>query len=134
MRHGGLVFHDVSHSRLGGNEQTCNRSGILQRRADHLGRIDHASRDEVFVNLGLGVEAKILIIAVDQLARNDCTIMAGILSDLTQRRLKGLANDVDTAGLVIIGAGQGVECLGRIKQRGATARNNAFFDRSAGRV
>ena len=60
--------------------------------------------------------------------------MAGVLGNLPQRRLKRLADDVDAAGLVVVLALQAFESLGRVEQRNAAARNDAFLDRCAGRV
>ena len=68
--------------------------------------IDHAGLDEVFVNVRRRVEAHILVAAVEQLARYDRAVMAGILDDLTQWRIESLAHDIDTASLVVILTGQ----------------------------
>src|SRR3546814_12695844 len=67
--------------------------GVLERGADDLGRVDDAGRDEVLVNLGLGVEAQRLVIAVDQLAGDDRAVPARILGDLAKRRLERAADD-----------------------------------------
>ena len=60
--------------------------------------------------------------------------MTGVLGDLPQRRLERLADDVDAAGLVVVLALEALERLGRIEQRSAAARDDAFLDRGAGRV
>ena len=60
--------------------------------------------------------------------------MAGVLGDLADRRLDRLADDVDAAGLVVVGALEAFERLGRVEQRGAAAGDDAFLDRGAGRV
>ena len=74
------------------------------------------------------------VLAVDQLARDDRAVMAGVLGDLANRRLQRLADDVDAAGLVVVLALQALERLGRVEQRSAAARDDAFLDRGAGRV
>src|SRR5262249_54739299 len=81
-----------------------------------------------------GVEAEVRILGVDQLAGDNRAIMTGVLGDLTDRRLKSLADDVDPAGLVVILAFEFLERLDRIEQSSAAARNDAFLDRGAGRV
>ena len=58
--------------------------------------------DQVLIGLGLGVEAKRLVVAVDQLAGDDRAVPPGILRDLANRCLQGLADDVEAAGLVVV--------------------------------
>ena len=41
-RHRGLVVRNLGDRRFGRDEQARHRRRILQRRANHLGRIDHA--------------------------------------------------------------------------------------------
>ena len=69
-----------------------------------------------------------------QLAGDDGAVMARILGDLADRRLQRLADDVDAAGLVVIGALEALERLGGVEQRDAAAGDDAFLDRGAGRV
>src|SRR5690606_35205206 len=59
---------------------------------------------------------------------------AGVLHDLTDRRLDGAADDVHARGLVGVVAFQTVQSLRGAQQRGAAARNDAFLDRGAGGV
>ncbi len=67
--------------------------------------------NEIFVDFGLRVETQILIIAIDQLAGNNRAVMSRILCDLPKRSLQSFADDVDTAGLIIILALQTVQRL-----------------------
>ena len=124
----------LAHRRFGGDEQAGDRGRVLERGADDLGRIDHAGLDQVLVDLGLGVEAHRLVLAVDQLAGDDGAVMARILGDLADRRLQRAADDVDAAGLVVIGAVHALERLGGVEQSGAAAGDDAFLDRGAGGV
>src|SRR5690606_33960905 len=119
---------------FGGDQQAGNRGRVLQRGADDLGRVDHTGLDQVLVSVGLGVEALRLVGFAQQVAGNHRTVMTGVLGDLANRGLDGLAHDVDAAGLVIVLAGQTVESLGGVEQRGAAARNDAFFHGRTGRV
>src|SRR5688572_29746061 len=129
-----LVLRQLAHRRFGGDEQAGDRRRVLERGTDDLGRIDHAGLGQVLVDLGLGVEAHLLVIAVEQLARDDGAVEAGILGDLAHRRLERAADDVDAAGLVVVDAGEAVELLAGIEQSDAAARNDAFLDRGAGGV
>src|SRR5690606_24637496 len=58
----------------------------------------------------------------------------GVLSDLANRCLDGLADDVDAAGLVLIAAGNAGERAGGIEQSGTAAGDDAFFNGRTGRV
>src|SRR5437868_2012020 len=60
--------------------------------------------------------------------------MTGVLSDLADRRIKRLADDIDSARLVVVLALEPVERLGRIEQRNAATGDDAFLDRGTGRV
>src|SRR5690606_23502480 len=133
-RHRRLVFGHFADRRFGGDQQTGNRGRVLQRGPDDLGRVDHTGLDQVLVSVGLGVEALRLVGFAQQVAGNHRTVVTGVLGDLANRSLDGLAHDVDAAGLVIVLAGQTVESLGGVEQRGAAARNDAFFHGRTGRV
>ena len=43
-----LLFGNLRHQRFGGEQQRGDRRRVLQRRADDLGRVDDAGRDQVF--------------------------------------------------------------------------------------
>src|SRR3546814_3267746 len=60
--------------------------------------------------------------------------MAGVLGDLANRGLQRTTDDVDTAGLVVIGALQAIQRPGGIEQRSAAAGNDAFLNGRAGGV
>src|SRR5215467_12180349 len=63
-----------------GDEQASNRSGILQRRADHLGRIDDAFGHEV-AELARLRAVRVRIFVLD-LPDYDRTVLAGVDGDL----------------------------------------------------
>ncbi len=56
-----------------------------------------------------------------------------VADDLTQRLFDRAGQDLDTRGLIIIGAHQLLDGLERANQRYATARNHALFDHFAAR-
>ena len=61
VRHRRSIFfllRFVGDHRFGSNHQTSDRSGVLQRDAHDLGRIDDSSFDEILVLLGRGVETE----------------------------------------------------------------------------
>ena len=60
--------------------------------------------------------------------------MPGILGNLAKRGLDRLADDVDTARLVVIDALHAFEHLGRIEKCRTATGNDAFFDGCAGCV
>ena len=67
---------------------------MLQRRADHLGRIDHPSRDEVFVLLGLRVEPLVVLHLLHAL-HDDRAFVTGVGRNPSHRFFNGPADDVD---------------------------------------
>ena len=83
---------------------------------------------------GLGVEAISVVGGFHQLADHDRAIGAGVVDDLTRRRLDGLADDVHAGLLVAVGGHDAVERLDGAQQSDAAARQDAFFDRRAGGV
>src|SRR5262249_35020768 len=84
--------------------------------------------------LGLGVEAVLDIVLLEELTGDDGAVPAGVLGDLANRRLQRAADDIDAAGLVVVLALEAVERLRGIEQRNAAARNDSFLDRGAGGV
>ena len=54
------------------------------RRARHLGRVDHAGLDQVFVDAGGGVVA-VGALRLGDLLADDAAVLAGVVGDLRQR-------------------------------------------------
>src|SRR5271165_2024729 len=97
-----LRFRPVGYHRLGGDQQSRDRAGILQRYPHHFGRIDNPGLHHVLVLARLCVKAEIRVVLVGQLADHDRALDPGILGDLTYRRLYGLADDLDADLLVVV--------------------------------
>src|SRR5215470_16211320 len=134
-RHGwGRLLRQFSDHGLGGNKEAGNRTRILQRRAHDLGRIDDTGFDHVDVLFILGVEAISLRLLVHDLADNDRPFHAGVFRDLADRRFKSLEHDIDAGLDVRILVLNAADCLLGTEQGDAAARNDAFLDRSAGRI
>src|SRR3546814_11832112 len=81
------------------------------RDADDLGRVDDTGLDEVFIDVGRGVEADARVLLVEQLARDDTAVEARVFGDLSDRSLQRTTDDVDAAGLVFVDARQACERL-----------------------
>src|SRR4051812_27107968 len=134
-RHGGsLLLRLFRHHGLGGDQQTGDRSGILQSGAHDLGRVDHAELEHVAVLVGLRVVAKAAVGLLDQLADHDRAIDAGIDRNLTRRSLQGAADDLDTDALVVVGGLDRVKSLDGVQQSHAATRYDALFHGRAGRM
>src|SRR4029079_16389037 len=117
---------------FGGEEQSGDRRCVLQCRAGDLGSVDDAELDEILVDAGGRVEALVAAEVLD-LVGHDATIEAGVLGDLLQRTLEGLADDAGARGLVAgEPVGNLVDCGLRTNQRNATAGDDALFDGGLG--
>ncbi len=86
----------------GGDQQAGDRGRILQSATHDLRGVDDAGLHQVLEFRRLGVVTPVGALAFQQLAGNDGTIDAGILGDLTDRRLQRAADDLDTDLLVVV--------------------------------
>jgi hypothetical protein len=107
---------------------------VLDRRTNHLGRVDDALGDQVAVFAGLRVETIIVLVLLEDLAEDDGAVFARVDRDLAGRRGQRLAHDLDTGLLVVVGGLEALELLGGAEQGDAAARHDAFFNRRAGRM
>src|SRR5207249_3704169 len=76
-----LLFHQLGHHRFGREQQTGDRSRVLQRRARDLGRIDYAHLYEIAVGFSLGIEAEVAL-AFGDLVQHDRGLLARVGDDL----------------------------------------------------
>src|SRR5262249_47525440 len=109
-----FLLRMLGDRRLGGDHHTRGRRGVLEGRADDLGRIDNAERNEVAKFADLRIIAVPIFSGFEQLADPHRAVPAGIVDDLARRHLNRLANDVD-AGLLI-----GILDLDRVEGRDGT--------------
>jgi hypothetical protein len=72
------------------DDQTRDRSGVLEGRADDLGRIDNAERNETTKFAGMRVVAVAIFLGFEQLADHHGAVPFGILNDMARRRLDRL--------------------------------------------
>src|SRR3546814_9713745 len=95
--------------------------------------VDVAVLHQVGVDAGLGVVAPLGVLVLQHLADHDGAVGAGVLGDLAQRGLEGLAHDADADLLIFIlpfELGQ----LGRGPQQGGAATRYDAFLRSEERT
>src|SRR4051794_21835753 len=130
----GVLLRQLGHHGFGGDQQRRNRGCVLDRRTDHLGRVDDALLDEVAVFTGLRVEAVVVRLVLEDLADDDGTVLARVDRDLASRPGQRLANDLDAGLLVVVLGAQALEGLGGAQQGDAAARNDAFFNSRTGRM
>src|SRR6202171_1774058 len=130
----GVLLRYFGHHGFGGDQQCGNRSCVLDRHTNHLGRVDDALRDQVDVFAGLRVEAVGILILLEDLADDPRAVFAGVDRDLARRIGQGLAHDLDAGLLVVVLGAKPLEVLGGTQQGDAAARYDAFFNRRSGRM
>lgn len=74
-----LQLHDRG---FGGQQEACNRGGVLEGDAFDLGGDDDAHGDEVAVLVGQGVVAERVIVGFLDLGGDDRAVEAAVLGDL----------------------------------------------------
>src|SRR3954449_1080601 len=129
-----VLLRQFGHHGFGGDQESRNRGCVLDRRTDHLGRVDDALLDEVAVFTGLRVEAVVVRLVLEDLADDDGTVLARVDRDLASRPGQRLANDLDAGLLVVVLGAQAFERLGGAQQGDAAARYDAFFNGRTGRM
>src|SRR5579859_320693 len=113
------------------DHQTGDRGCVLQRGADHLGRVDDAGLDHVHILFGLRIEAEGGGAVFEHLANHDRAFNAGVFGDLTDRGLQCATHNGDAGFLVVVVTLEAVQNLGRLQEGDAAAGNDAFFDSCA---
>ena len=126
----GTVLGDLVDRGLGDEDEAGDGSCGLQCRAGNLDRVVHAHLDHVAVLAGCAVQAFTGGQTLNLLDHNGA-FEAGVLSDRANRCLEGLANDIDTDELILIGGLDLVELGDNVEQSDAAARNDALFDSCA---
>src|SRR5690606_35803997 len=126
-----LLLRLVGDHGLGGQEQAGDGSGVLQRRAGDLGRVDDAGLQQVLVLAGRGVQTGTGGQGLD-LLRDDAALEAGVDGDLLQRGLNGQLDAVGTGGLVALQLQALEGGLSGLQQRHATTSQDALLDGGLG--
>src|SRR6266700_757764 len=130
----GVLLRQLGDHGFGGDQECRNRCRILDRRTNHLGRVDDALGDQVAVLAGLRVEAVGILVLLEDLADDDGAVLARVDRDLAGRRRQRLADDLDAGLLVVVLGADALELRGGTQQGDAAARHDAFLDRRAGRM
>src|SRR6266403_2067608 len=130
----GVLLRHFGHHGFGGDQESRNRGCVLDRNANHLGRVDDALRDQVAVFAGLRIEPVGVLILFEDLADDDGAVFTGVDRDLARGPGKRLAHDLDAGLLVVILGANALEVLGSTQQGDAAARHDAFFDRRTSRM
>src|SRR5687768_1530792 len=93
-RNGSLfLLRLVGDDDLGGEEQTSDRAGVLQRRTRHLGWVDDPRLEQIGVLTGLRVEAVVGVEATYLLDHN-AALEPGVDRDLLERSIERHLDDV----------------------------------------
>src|ERR1700730_13396746 len=130
----GVLLRQFGHHGFGGDQKSRNRGCVLDRRTNHLGRVDDALLDEVAIFAGLRVKAPIVGLVLEDLADDDGAVLACVDRDLARRPGQCLAHDLDAGLLVVVLGAQALELLGGAQQGDAAARDDAFFHGRTGRM
>src|SRR5438105_3422807 len=129
-----FLFHQLRNHRVGGEHQASHGRGVLQRRASDLGRVDHAHLHEIAELLGLRVEAEVALV-LEHLVEYHRRLRAGVVDDDAQRLFERLHHDLDAGLLVVVVALElAFQHLLGADERHTAARDDALFDRRAGRM
>src|SRR6266702_206313 len=129
-----VLLRHFGHHGFGGDQKRRNRGRVLDRHANHLGRVDDALGDQVAVLAGLRVEAIGVLILLKDLADDHGTVFTGVDRDLAGRRGQRPAHNIDAGFLVVVLGAQPLEMLGGTEQGDAAARHDAFLDCRTGRM
>jgi hypothetical protein len=75
-----VLIRQFRHHGFGCDQQSRNRSRVLDCYTHHLGRVDDALRDQVDVFAGLRVEAVSVLILLEDLADDDGAVLARVVA------------------------------------------------------
>ena len=92
---GGVFFllRELGDDGFGGEQQAGDRRGVLQRAAGHLGRIDDAGFDQVFVFAGGDVVTFVAFALLDFL-HDERAFLARVIGELAERLFDRAAHDL----------------------------------------
>src|SRR5262245_48000 len=133
-RHRCLLLRSLGDHRLSSDEQASYRGRVLQRSADHLGRINDSVRHKVLELAGLRVEAEGIGIVVLNLTHDHRAIFASVDRNLAGRPGERLFDHPNAVPLVLIFALQLLQRLAGAQQSHTTPGENAFLNRGPGRM
>src|SRR6185437_4701276 len=119
-------FH---HHGFSGEQETGDRSCVLQCRSGHLGRVDDAGLHQILVDACFGVVSEVKVLGREYLGGHHRTLFAGIGGDLAQRLFEGSAHDLCTCFFVAHQRlDEGVYRRNSTNQSHTATRDDAFLD------
>src|SRR6516225_11446816 len=121
-----LVLGSLGHHHLRREQQTRHRSGVLQCKTGHLGRVENALIEHVPELARGGVPAECTLAFLDAV-QDDRSVLAGVVDDLAQRLLDRAGEDTDTDVLVLVRRLELLESALYADQRHAASRHHAFL-------
>src|SRR5687767_115018 len=128
-----FLFRHFGDDGFGREQETGDRSGVLQRAPRHLGRIDDAGFHQVFV-FARGHVVAFVAFALLHFLDDERAFLARVVRELAERLFDRAANDRHTDLLVAFEVFDVVERFLRADQSHTATRDDAFFDRGASRV
>src|SRR5574344_109274 len=128
-----LFFFDVAEHAFRGEEHTGDRSCIFEGNTSHLGRVDDAAGEEVFVFFGASI-VTVVTFALAYFVNYHTTFKTSVFNNHTQRFFDGAANNFDTEYFVFVFRFYGVEFFGSANQGSATTGDDTFFHSSTSGV
>src|SRR5258708_19543632 len=90
-----VLLRHFGHHGFGGDQESRNRGCVLDRNANHLGRVDDALRDQVTVFAGLRIEAVCVLILFENLADDDGAVFTRVDPDLPRGPTHPLPSTLD---------------------------------------
>src|SRR3954454_20313868 len=76
--HTGVLLRHFGHHGFGGDQERCDRRGVLDRHTNHLGRVDDALGDQIAVFAGLRVEAVGVLLLLQDLAYDHRAVLTRV--------------------------------------------------------
>src|SRR5207247_4855069 len=128
-----FLFRNLRHERFGGEQQTGDRRGVLQRGARDLGWIDDPRLDQVGVFVSGDVVAFVAF-AFLHFLDDERAFLARIVGELTRRLFNGTTHNGDAHFLVGFEALDAVERLLRAQVCYTAACDDAFLNRGTSSV
>src|SRR5665213_682398 len=132
---GFLLFGDFGDHGFGGQHQAGDGGRVLQSSARDLRRVDDAGSDQVLVDARSGVVAEVGVLRFVDIRDSDCAFFARIMNDHPKWFFDRPADDVGADLLVAFQRlDQSVDRGGAAEEGNTAARDDAFFNGSAGGV
>src|SRR6266487_1849438 len=128
-----FLLRNLGDEAFGGQQQTCDRGGVLQRGAGDFFRVHHAGFDQVGIFARGNVIAVVALAALD-FFDDDRTFDASVIGQLSSREFDRALDDINADPFVVVGSLDRVNGLQTTDQRHSATRHDTFLNCGAGRV